>query len=91
MKPLNTECRVFRAQFLQLSHRGDLDIEQVTAMFFCLSFLSIQVVREKNYGTERMRQKLFVVGLAKLVKISNPLKPAELVICGTQLTGGNRL
>ena len=43
-----------------------------------------------GYGTERMRQKLFVVGSGVLVNTSTPPAPAELVAWGTQSVG-NRL
>jgi hypothetical protein len=44
-----------------------------------------------GYGTERMRQKLLVVGSGVLVKTSAPSAPAGLVNCGIQLITGNRL
>jgi hypothetical protein len=40
-----------------------------------------------GYGTERMRQKLFVAALGVLVSTSTPTESARLVVCGTQLTG----
>ena len=39
----------------------------------------------RRYGTERMRQKLFVVASGMLVNISTRAAPAELVACGIQL------
>jgi hypothetical protein len=43
-----------------------------------------------HYGTERMRQKLFVVEFAVLVNTKFPFAAAGLVTCGIQL-GGARL
>ena len=43
------------------------------------------------YGTWRVRQKLFVLGLGVFVKMIAPLNAAGFVICGTQVTGGVRL
>jgi len=40
-----------------------------------------------GYGTERMRQKLFVAGSGALVKIRFPKASARLVACGIQLAG----
>ena len=42
------------------------------------------------YGTERMRQKLFVVVFGVFVNVSGPNEPAGLVACGSQL-GGDKL
>jgi len=42
-------------------------------------------LRGGNHGTERMRQKLFVVATGVLVSTSTPTESARLVICGTQL------
>ena len=46
-----------------------------------------QIEAMNGYGTERMRQKLFVVGSGVLVNTSTPPAPAGLVTCGTQLAG----
>ena len=44
-----------------------------------------------RYGTERMRQKLFVVVSGVLVNTSTPNEPAVFVNCGTQLAGDKQL
>jgi hypothetical protein len=44
-------------------------------------------VQPVRYGTERMRQKLLVVGSGLLVNTRTPPEPAGLVTCGTQLAG----
>src|SRR5208283_4791939 len=49
-----------------------------------------ELPRWSDYGTERMRQKLLVLGFSVLVNTSAPNEPAGLVICGIQ-SGGARL
>jgi hypothetical protein len=47
----------------------------------------LRLLHAHGYGTERMRQKLFVAGLGVLVKTSAPKELAGLVACGSQLAG----
>ena len=44
-------------------------------------------ISPSDYGTERMRQKLFVVRSGVLVDTSVPFASAGLVTTGTQLAG----
>jgi len=46
-----------------------------------------QIEAMDGYGTERMRQKLFVVGSGVLVNTTMHHGPAGLLACGTQLGG----